>query len=481
MATLNELISIKQRVEAQFLSRPGVTGVDVGYKETGGVRTDTVAIRIHVAEKKKRVPADEMVPKDVEGAVTDVLERRYEPQVASKQVTVGLQADTVHYSALEGGISIGPSRAVNGFVFAGTLGAVVVDNVSGQHAALTNFHVACVDSTWQVGDRQVQPSRIDTGVPPGSEFGAISRAMITSNVDGAVLSIDGGRANSATIVDIGTVRGTKPAALGMAVRKRGRTTLLTYGTVDGLAGTVNVDYGDGIGVRTLSNQISVASDTTRNPLFSDHGDSGSVVVDVSGYVIGLLFAGSGTSTVVNPIAAVQSELNISVLVGKALIKDLKDGRKDFVKDRVKDFKEKDLKELRKDLIKDGTKDIKDRIKDRMPDKSRVVDGKQLKDIRDVVGPGPVGPGDPVEHPISPIRPDLPGIGGGLDARLAAVEEQLARLSGFISAEERPDLAASAFGGEAAMSAEEEAALRAELEAQVDDAVVAKAEFDAPLS
>ena len=52
MPTTEELLQLKQRIEAEYLGRPGVTGVDVGYKWTNGVMTDQVVIRIHVAQKK---------------------------------------------------------------------------------------------------------------------------------------------------------------------------------------------------------------------------------------------------------------------------------------------------------------------------------------------------------------------------------------------------------------------------------------------
>ncbi len=454
MPSVDEVIAIKERVEAQFLGAPGVTGVDVGYKEVGGQRTEQVSIRVHVAQKTDNVPDDQRVPAEIEGVATDVLERRYEPQVLAQQViTVAPQADTTHYATLQGGISMGPSRTINGFIFAGTLGAIVIDNATNQHAALTNFHVACVDNTFSIGDRMVQPSRIDTGVVPTDEFGSLARETLSANVDGAVISIDSGRSSQCQVADIGLVRGTTTATLGMPVRKRGRTTLLTYGSVDGLALSVNIDYGDGIGVRTLTNQISIAADTTRNPLFSDHGDSGSVIVNDSGFVVGLLFAGAGTSTVANQIAAVLSELNISMCVGKSIIKDIKDGRKDLIKD----------KEIRKELIKD----IKEIRKDLLPD------NKILKDVRDGIikpvaenrGPGPVE--------------TQPGGQAALEQRLASVESMLGQLTGFIGQELRPDLTGSAYSGEPQLSDVDVTQLRAELQKQVDEAVAAKAELDTP--
>lgn len=469
MATVEELVAVKSRVEAEYLGRPGVTGVDVGFKQVGGELTDQIAIRVSVEEKRDDVPADQRVPAEIDGNPTDVLERRYELQVASESVDVSAQADTTHYPSLQGGVSMGPSRVVGGSIFAGTLGAIVIDGVTNQRAALTNFHVACVDSTWSVGDRQVQPSRIDTGVVPGDEFGAIARAVLSDHVDGALISIDAGKTTVATITEIGNVRGVKPATLGTAVRKRGRTTGLTYGTIDGISSTVNVDYGPGIGVKTLHDQVSVAADTTHNAMFSDHGDSGSVIVDGNGYIVALLFAGAGAGTVGNPIASVLSELNVTVAVTKAIIKDIKDGAKDFIKD-------KDHKERAKDIIKD--KEVKERVKDVIKDKEIVLDNKRLKDVRDVkiiegppvIDPGPLGPGP---------GPAQQSGQAALEQRLGALEAQLGQLTSFIGADLRPDLSASAFSGEQQLAADDLEQLRAELQQHVDSAVAAKSELDGP--
>ncbi len=471
MPSIAELVAIKERVEDRFLGQPGVTGIDVGYKVVGGEQTDEVAIRVHVEEKRTDVPKSQKVPKTIDGVVTDVLERKYELQVVRTPLDVSALADTTHYSTLEGGISMGPSRVIGGYVYSGTLGAIVTDGASGDKAALTNFHVACVDDGWSVGDRQVQPSRGDTGVPPGDEFGAILRAVLSSHVDGAVVSIDAGRSTSSTIVDIGTVNGTTTATLGMAVRKRGRTTGLTYGSVDGLALSVSVDYGDGLGVHVLTGQVSITTDTTKNPVFSDHGDSGSVIVDSTGAVVALLFAGAGTNTVGNPITDVLSELNISIPVGKSIIKDIKDGRKDFVKDKDKEHR-KDVikdKELKKELIKD--KELKKEVvKDKELKKELVADGKRLKDLVDVIK----------EPDLPPIDPGDPGPGpgqGGFAGRLAEIEGRLGALESFISPELRPDLTSSAFSGEEELTSEEIAALRAEAERQAADAAAAKTDLD----
>ncbi|MFI0965926.1 hypothetical protein ACH4S8_31705 [Streptomyces sp. NPDC021080] len=314
MPTLEELLAIKQQVEQHYIDQPGVTGIDVGYKEVGGELTDQIAVRVHVARKTDDVPADQRVPEEIHGAVTDVVERVYELHAVSVPER-SLLADSKHYSPLLGGVSMGPSRAVGNSIFAGTLGAVVIDNETQARVALTNFHVAAVDATGQVGDRMVQPSRIEHGKVPQDEFGATLRLVLSDHVDGAVVSIDEDRQTSCDIAEIGSVLGTRTATLGTAVRKRGRTTELTRGSVDGISATVQVDYGPGLGVRTLRDQVSITAATSPDAVFSDHGDSGSVIVDEDGFVVALLFAGAGANTVGNPIASVLQELNVSMCTG----------------------------------------------------------------------------------------------------------------------------------------------------------------------
>ena len=91
------------------------------------------------------------------------------------------------------------------------------------------------------------------------------------------------------------------------VQKYGRTTGQTEGRVWGVNVTVNVSYGSD-GVATFVKQIWV-----RGGGFSEGGDSGSLVVSMDRRPIGLLFAGGGSDTFVNPIADVQSELGITII------------------------------------------------------------------------------------------------------------------------------------------------------------------------
>ena len=318
MKTLNEIRPIKQDQEADLLKRAGVTGVDIGCKHVGGKKTDVRTIRVYVEEKKdeKDIPKSEMIPKTIKGVKTDVIQRKFVLHpLRLRLADLDVKADTGTYDPLKGGISIGPCRVIDGYIYVGTLGAIVKDNESGDPMLLSNFHVMCVDDAWGTGDTMAQPSRVDGGNCPTDGVGELQRASLGGQVDCAVASHTV-RGYACEIVEIGEVTGTATAALDMAVRKRGRTTGLTYGTVDTVDLTVKIDYGDGLGIVTLTDQIGIEVDPTKSAQFGDNGDSGSVVVDDGRKVVGLYFAGNedGTYGVANPIQAVLEALKVSICV-----------------------------------------------------------------------------------------------------------------------------------------------------------------------
>ncbi len=74
--SLDEITRVKTEVEAELLKLPGVTGVDVGYKYVGGKKTDVLAIRVYVKQKRD-VPEKYAIPKKIRGIPTDVIEREF--------------------------------------------------------------------------------------------------------------------------------------------------------------------------------------------------------------------------------------------------------------------------------------------------------------------------------------------------------------------------------------------------------------------
>ena len=76
MPSRDEVEQVRKKVESDLLKRPGVTGVDVGYKIVNGQSTDQLAIIVYV-ENKRDVAAADTIPKEIQGMPTDVVERRY--------------------------------------------------------------------------------------------------------------------------------------------------------------------------------------------------------------------------------------------------------------------------------------------------------------------------------------------------------------------------------------------------------------------
>jgi hypothetical protein len=123
-------------------------------------------------------------------------------------------------------------------------------------------------------------------------------------VDAAIARPLDGADVSDQILEIGVIQGTIQGELGMAIKKSGRTTGLTTGEILQIDVSVNVQYGTG--------RIARFTDQLMAGAMSQGGDSGSAVLDENNRLVGLLFAGSDTSTVINRIENVFSELGVSL-------------------------------------------------------------------------------------------------------------------------------------------------------------------------
>lgn len=481
MPTVRQILPVKEANESTLLAKRNVNAVGIGKKRVGGRQTEELAIVVFVDEKGD-VPESERVPATIDGIKTDVVERRIVPMESwLKLEDIAPLADTTNYPVLRGGISIGPCRSVfidaddaacrgvpgpGNYLFVGTLGVPVRDRSTGDDMLLSNFHVMCVDDGWSPGDTMAQPSRVDGGTCPTDVVAELTRATLNSRVDAAVARRTA-RSSACEIVEIGDVAGRTTATVGMAVRKRGRTTELTHGTVDVVNLTVNVPYCDGLGTVTLTNQIGIDVDTSQSTVFGQGGDSGSVVVEASRRVVGLYFAGTsdGTYGVANHIDDVLTEMDIELCVAKPPFKELKDGPKEFKE--LKEFAPKEFKEFKefgpkefKEFKEFGPKEIKEfgpkEIKE--GPKEGLKDFKEPKEI--VEGPGKrffEGPGKGiVEGPESPRRPGGPDLVDRLNRLEAAVSE----LVHFIGSELRPDLSRGSLRGERDLRREAEEAQQA---------------------
>ena len=109
---------------------------------------------------------------------------------------------------------------------------------------------------------------------------------------------------SEEILGIGAIQGVAEAALGTAVKKSGRTTVNTTGEIVQVDVTVNVDYREA-GVGRFTDQLLATP-------MSAGGDSGSAVLNENDQIVGLLFAGSDSTTIINRIQNVFSALGVGL-------------------------------------------------------------------------------------------------------------------------------------------------------------------------
>ena len=92
--------------------------------------------------------------------------------------------------------------------------------------------------------------------------------------------------------------------MGSSIKKTGRTTNITVGRITAMNATIDVGYGGGRVSRFKNQFVSTA--------LSAGGDSGSLVTSLDNIAVGLLFAGSESATIMNPIESVRSLLKVEV-------------------------------------------------------------------------------------------------------------------------------------------------------------------------
>ncbi len=197
----------------------------------------------------------------------------------------------------------------------GTLGALLQDG-TGNKFMLSNQHVFAGDQAAsandpdvaEVGDEINQPGLIDVNCQdiPADYVGYLTDwCEDNQNVDCAIAEIIPGMVDpSGTILEIGELSAaTMDAYVGLAVKKSGRTSGLTRGTVSAINGAFNVGGYDECGgeqiVEYFTGQIVVSGRK-----FLQSGDSGSLLVedvDTNPRAIGLLFAGGAQTGIANPI------------------------------------------------------------------------------------------------------------------------------------------------------------------------------------
>lgn len=215
----------------------------------------------------------------------------------------------------------------NGYCCSGTLGSLVQKN--GTQYILSNSHVFCGDvvpggngKVSAIGDDITQPGYVDIACNASTanivaDLSSLSTIYNTNdNVDCAIAQVRSGMVRTdGAILEIGTISAQTVAAyVGQPVKKSGRTTGLTRSSVSGINASVNVGYETECAgtqyTKLFTGQIIIGR------RFLGSGDSGSLMVEdvaTNPRAVGLLYAGSSTTAVANPIGPVLQKLGVTMV------------------------------------------------------------------------------------------------------------------------------------------------------------------------
>jgi hypothetical protein len=213
-----------------------------------------------------------------------------------------------------------------GLMVVGTLGCFVQLS-DGSIAALSNNHVVAGENRGVKGsDRILQPGSTtftaSDQIAELTDFAPLQfsapgasphvRTALLNDVDAGIAALDPALNHAQGFLSLRknlSLGGTASPQIGDEVFKVGRTTGLTYGEIKSVGVTVGpVHYGSG----QCWFQDSIEIEGQDGTLFSDKGDSGSVVVKKSGEVVGLLYGGNGFQTYACPIDTVLARLSASL-------------------------------------------------------------------------------------------------------------------------------------------------------------------------
>ncbi|WP_372638903.1 hypothetical protein [Fodinibius sp.] len=302
-ATIEEIRSILNEVRPQLMSKANVMATGIGYKRVDNRTTDKLAIICSVAIKMsvEKLDAEDLIPQEIQSVPTDV-----NPTGMFRT----LQDPKGRFRPAPGGVSIGH---VN--ISAGTLGCLVEKN--GELFILSNNHVLANSNEADLEDPILQPGPFDGGLKAEDEIATLSEYVpIIYNdegdnsespenfVDCAIAKPHNTDDIENEIYQVGSIAGVKEAKFDMEVKKSGRTTGLTTGVIEQVDVTSRVNFG--------SNKAAIFTDQVMAGNMSQGGDSGSAVLDNDDNIVGLLFAGSDTSTLINRIENVFDVLEVSL-------------------------------------------------------------------------------------------------------------------------------------------------------------------------
>ncbi|PWB68969.1 hypothetical protein C3F09_10800 [candidate division GN15 bacterium] len=294
-----ERVMVVQDANTEALMKvPGVIGVGTSLDDNG-----QLCIRVltnSTTQPESAEPALARIAPSIEGI----------PVVVEETGPITAFALTKTYRPVPIGVSVGNALECA----SGTIGCQVTK--SGKTYILSNNHVLARENAAAIGERINQPGRYD-GKPVCAQTGQVATLSDfvpisfsgNNTMDCAIAEYTAGTAYSCATPSgyygYPTNNVVAPS-VGLAIKKVGRTTSQTTGTISTINLTITVGYSTGNA--TFTGQFYTSSK------FSKSGDSGSLVVTNSGNnPVGLLFAGNTAgNSVCSPIGPILQRFGVSI-------------------------------------------------------------------------------------------------------------------------------------------------------------------------
>jgi hypothetical protein len=325
-ANVRAVMAVQREVTADWMRQPEVLGTAVGLDAAGNT-----SLLVYVDQDAKNAgQVIRNLPQNLRG-VNVQIELTEKFRAMAKP---GGGGGTSHTAKQTPPIQLGTSGGwgkdlANGYCCGGTLGSLV--NIGGVQHILSNYHVFEADivsggnnTVATTGDPVIQPGLIDINCAVANSQTVATlvkkSSLPNSNVDCSVAKVVAGQVRTdGAILEIGPISSqTVGASIGQAVKKSGRTTGLTRSSISGLNATVSIAYdnecaGGAAFTKTFTGQIVISNNGSR---FLNSGDSGSLMVEdvaTNPRAVGLLFAGSSSTAIANPIGQVLSFLGATMV------------------------------------------------------------------------------------------------------------------------------------------------------------------------
>jgi hypothetical protein len=322
-----EALAVQKAVTPGLMSLEGILGTAIGADDTGQA---TLVIFVN-SEGQNPGEVMRALPRVIQGvAVIGGLTDPFRAFVGKPG------GGTLHTAKQTPPIQLGTSGGwgydlANGYCCGGTLGSLI--NINGEQYILSNYHVFESDIVTggnnrvaEDGSPVIQPGLIDVSCSFNNAQTVATlvkkSSLPNSNVDVGVAKVTPGAVDSSgAILEIGTISAqTVGASINQAVKKSGRTTGLTRSQIAGLNATITITYenecaGGTAFTKVFTGQIVINNKGSR---FLAGGDSGSLMVEdvaTNPRAVGLLYAGSSSYAIANPIGEVLNFLG-ATMVGK---------------------------------------------------------------------------------------------------------------------------------------------------------------------